>query len=469
MSFAFLGVDFKPAELHFRKAKLIFDLGKHTLNLATTRKDIQSAGDVLSRAKQQLDQAWTSLKETAVGINLDDFPDALLKQLTDLSIDMADENNKYFSKMMSMDGLGLDDWRKTLASKKASASLRKWERNNSFHSRLMTYLRSRRESVTPYDPYFVQTVPIPEEDPIKSFRESIQRALDSARQGQSNAASAHLERALIQSKTFQNPEFTNTVLAMTQWFIDKRSEKTLVEKIRSIHDDVSNAMTSIQNDRPLDAVHYSNRAEQLLKTIPASFSGPLKRLVSGAQRLSHDAVEEARNEMFVQTIDELQAKWRGILPEAEVKKLSRIKEALHTRLIALKTRLQSGRKLPADDLVKIKRGFKFEEMLQRVDRNLTKAEALLPIDDFEAAKIIRRSQNQLQLALKQVPMLDWEAKEEFLPGYPTMTQKGLLEKSAKANYEKTIAQVRNLANRILKLSMQSKTIRREFPASELMI
>jgi hypothetical protein len=146
---------------------------------------------------------------------------------------------------------------------------------------------------------------------------------------------------------------------------------------------------------------------------------------------------------LVQSANELQLKWRGLLPQEKLTKL--------------KARLKSGLKLPPHGkLPKIKGIFQVQEMLQRVERNLEKAESLLPADDFRAAEIIRRSQDQLQLAIKQAPRWEWEAS---FPEGASMVQRQMAEKAAHANFEKFIGQIRNLANRIFDLSMKSKTLR----------
>jgi hypothetical protein len=465
VSFAFLnaGNPVASAALNLRKAKLIFDLGKHTLRLSSSPKEIESSRGILSRANTLLNQAQHDITES-------DEPDAvlrpLLNQWLDLSTDMAVENSKLLSKMASMEGLGLDDWRKTLASKIDTAASRKASYEKGFPERATAWSRALRESMAKAAASREQfNIPLlPEEDPIKSFRESIEMALDNARHGESRAAFAHLEKALVKSRTFQNPEFADSVLAMTQWFISKRTEKTLAQKIQSIRDNLSRAMEAADEGDLSVASLSVDYVEKIIASIPLSIRGSLKRLVTNVDRLIHSkAVEmtESRKEVPIQMIHELQLKWSGILTPDQEKKLEKTEKTLKSKREWLQPHLKFSERSKGFHNPKRPKGrvlvFPIEKVLQKIENNLKTAEDILPFNDIKATNLIRRSQDFLQLVVKNAPHWQWNIS---LPEDVTVTDENVLlyEKSAAARYKEFVHKIGNLADRITALAKQTKTL-----------
>lgn len=482
MSLAFLAADNPSisAALNLRKAKLIFDLGKHTLNLATTPKDIESSRNILFTATRLLNQAQHDITEAGNAGEADTVLVPLMKQAVGLSLELAPVKDKFLSKMASMDGLGADDWRSRMVSKKAIA----WSRD------LRRSMASRERFVEP-------TVLFPEVDPIASFRESIEMALDNARQGESRAAFSHLENALVKSRSFQNPDFANSILTMTRWFISKRAEKTLADKVQSIKDSLSRAMETIDEGDLPTAVLYTDYAEKTAASIPPSMSGPFKRLIATVDHLIQIKATEVvqdRRETFVQMVNELQLKWSGFLTPKQTEKLSKTKkkfEALEHMTFA---------KGPAERMMV----FPVEKTLNTIEHSLTMAEKIMPTADLKAAKMIRRAQDLLQLTVKHAP--DWEWDEGFAR-LPTRGEVEVLKqarlklakgeipkeqfeeierslhrgrfredvlqtelRSAKTvgvhKFNAFIGRVRDLANRIFKLSMRSQAIRKTIQPEE---
>lgn len=510
MNLAFLGTGNPSvsAAFNLRKAKLIFDLGKHTLNLATTSKEIESSRNILFTATRLLNQAQRDITEAGNAGEIDAVLVPLVKQSVALSIELAPVKDMFLSKMASIEGLGAEFWKApdwegetpTSRMKRIEASIRRIEASKSrmrFEAARSTaearrelrewgatqaaarWSRALRESRATPQQFDIPLLPV-EVDPIASFRESIDMALDNARQGESRAALAHLEKALVKSRSFQNPEFANSILTMTRWFISKRAEKTLADKIQSIRDSLSRAMETIDEGDLPTAILYTDYAEKTARSIPPAMSDPFKRLIATVDSLIEDT--------------DLRLKWRGLLKPKQAQKLAKMKKKFEAMEHMTFARGSAERMMV----------FPVERTLNTIEKSLTMAEKIMPTADLKAAKMIRRAQDLLQLTVKNAP--DWEWDE----GFSRLPTKGEVEvvkqarlKLAKGEMSKEefeeverslhrarfredvlqselraaktvgaqrfnvfIGRIRDLANRIFKLSMRSQSIRKTIQPEE---
>lgn len=331
-------------------------------------------------------------------------------------------------------------------------------------------LRSAREARSLFKSggiYRPDYPPIP--DPKEVFKSHIDQAMKMASEGNILQASASLDRAEEVSRRFDDPTFASSIIGSVRQYLSIKGDKVINETVQSARSDLVSAFKYAESGQIGPAVSFADRAEKTIQTLPAETAGPLARMLKTFDRFLHETASQFRQMSVEEAARKLQESLSQRGFPGQTKKTAATAPLFLPGIIdrPLPDYLPPHITLPEAPDKYTEAGsrsgaFPFHRMLDRMSKNLDMAEKLLKTNEPAAAKLLRKTHDLLDITMQNAPVHTWDKEYPEQPEQPLLEhQREAFRKSLKKQFDKDIAKVRSIGERLFTLSMKSKTLSAE--------